>query len=358
MQQTICRNLRNIWRWILRESTADIFNLQNTKNISNLLNSFLVKISVIIRNPQITKAHVVLLLHRSSLINVWLSMLVGISEAIRLLLVNFIILFSSSNNKFIRFISLTKSAKFTNINTSLRRYSDNSSAFNEWLAGLIDGDGCFQLSKKGYASLEIVMELRDKHCLYQVKDKFGGAVKLRAGNNHLRYRLHNKEGLLKLIYAVNGLIRNPTRLFQLNKICDKYGIDLIQPLPLNYNNGWLSGFLDSDGSIYLNLQSDQLFISISQKNKLLLDPLIDLYGGSIYVLKTAEAFKWTVYKKEEIKKLLDYFNKYPLRSAKLNRIKLISKYFELRNLKAHRATETSVLGKSWKYFINKWTNYN
>ena len=38
--------------------------------------------------------------------------------------------------------------------------------FNEWLAGLIDGDGCFQLSKKGYASLEITMELRDKHCLF------------------------------------------------------------------------------------------------------------------------------------------------------------------------------------------------
>jgi len=33
--------------------------------------------------------------------------------------------------------------------------------FHQWLAGLIDGDGCFLLSKKGYASLEIVMETRD-----------------------------------------------------------------------------------------------------------------------------------------------------------------------------------------------------
>jgi len=114
---------------------------------------------------------------------------------------------------------------------------DKDLAFNEWLAGLIDGDGCFQLSKKGYASLEIVMELRDKHCLYQVKDKFGGQVKLRAGQNHLRYRLHHKEGILNLIYAINGLIRNPVRLIQLYKICLKYGIVLIQPLPLNYNNG-------------------------------------------------------------------------------------------------------------------------
>ncbi len=286
-------------------------------------------------------------------------MLVGISEAIRLLLTNFIYIISYIKI-FNRFITLSHKVSSS---SPIKDEADNNvnnytNSFNEWLAGLIDGDGCFQLSKKGYASLEIVMELRDKHCLYQVKDKFGGAVKLRAGNNHLRYRLHNKEGLLKLISAVNGSIRNPTRLFQLNKICDKYGIDLVQPLPLNYYNGWLSGFLDSDGSVYLNLQSDQLFITISQKNKLLLDPLINLYGGSIYVLKTAEAFKWIIYRKEEILKLLDYFTHYPLRSAKNNRIKLIPKYYELRNLKAHRATESSVLGKSWKYFINKWTNYN
>jgi hypothetical protein len=41
--------------------------------------------------------------------------------------------------------------------------------FNQWLAGLIDGDGCFLLSKKGYASLEIIAHIRDKNCLYQIK---------------------------------------------------------------------------------------------------------------------------------------------------------------------------------------------
>jgi len=81
------------------------------------------------------------------------------------------------------------------------------------------------------------MELRDKHCLYQIKQKFGGSVKLRAGNNHLRYRLHNKAGLLDLINAVNGLIRNPVRIIQLGKICLNYDISLIDPQPLTYYNG-------------------------------------------------------------------------------------------------------------------------
>ena len=70
----------------------------------------------------------------------------------------------------------------------------------------LSGRGGERGPKKGYASLEIVMELRDKHCLYQIKQKFGGSVKLRAGDNHLRYRLHHKAaGLLNPIKAVTGL---------------------------------------------------------------------------------------------------------------------------------------------------------
>lgn len=231
-------------------------------------------------------------------------------------------------------------------------------SFNEWLAGVIDGDGCFQLSKKGYASLEITMDIRDKHCLYQIKQKFGGSIKIKAGINFLRYRLHHKKGLLNLIGSINGYIRNPTRLVQLKKICDKYEINLIYAGTLCFNNGWLSGMLDSDGSIYLNLQSEQLFISIGQKNKLLLDALLPIYGGSIYMQKQTVAFKWVVFRKNEILALLEYFKKYPLRSAKKNRVFLIPKYFLLKGLKAHLALPNSILAKQWKLFLQKWDSYS
>ena len=48
--------------------------------------------------------------------------------------------------------------------------NSSNDVFNQWLAGLIDGNSKFSVSKKGYASLEIVKETRDKHCLYQIKD--------------------------------------------------------------------------------------------------------------------------------------------------------------------------------------------
>lgn len=227
--------------------------------------------------------------------------------------------------------------------------------FNQWLAGLIDGDGCFLLSKKGYASLEIVAHIRDKNCLYQIKNKCGGSIKLRSNLNHLRYRLHHKEGLLNLINRVNGEIRNPIRLLQLSKICDKYNIELIQLMPLTYYNGWFSGFFDSDGSVYLNILSSQMFITAGQKNKFLLDMICELYGGSVYVEKIS--FKWIISKKEEVNKLLDYFLVCPSRSAKINRIKAINKYYELKELKAHLATNNSVLGLVWKKFLIKWDKW-
>jgi hypothetical protein len=53
----------------------------------------------------------------------------------------------------------------------------------------------------------------------------------------------------------------------------------------------LSGFFDTDGSIYLNETSGQMFITASQKNRFLLEALVKLYGGTIYPMVKQEAFK-------------------------------------------------------------------
>lgn len=62
----------------------------------------------------------------------------------------------------------------TDINTkSLHKKSTDSEdlAFRQWLAGLIDGDGYFLLSKNGYNSCEITMDARDKKVLYLIQHK-------------------------------------------------------------------------------------------------------------------------------------------------------------------------------------------
>jgi hypothetical protein len=240
---------------------------------------------------------------------------------------------------------------------TIKNEGGDPSKFNEWLSGIIDGDGYFSMSKKGYVCLEITLQLRDRRVLYLIKQKYGGSVKLISGDNHLRYRLHHKIGLINLINGVNGLIRNPVRILQLGKVCDKYGIPLIDPKPLTYYSGWFSGFFDTEGSIYLNDKSGQIFITATQKNRFILEALVELYGGTIYPMVKQEAFKWICFKKKEILSLTnDYFKVNPCRSEKITRLYMCNRFYELRRLHAHTALPNSDLGKVWKHFLVKWNH--
>lgn len=296
-----------------------VLYLLGTLIISYIIYTVKVKNLLIYYNPQVTNAF---------------NSLVGTSEAICLL---------NKNKRFIHKIS---------------NKNNENLKIKQWLAGLIDGDGSFLLSKKGYASLEITMDIRDERALQIIKNIYGGSIKLRSNANALRYRLHHKQGLWKLINDVNGLIRNPNRLVQLNKICIKYDLNLSFPEKLTHNNGWLAGFFDADGTITLNKSNWQLSISASQKTSEILTPLIELYGGNIYIDSgSSKSFKWYITKKEDILKLIEYFKQHPSRSAKVNRLHLVPKLYELKSMKAHKASSETFLAKSWGIFYKNWINY-
>ena len=223
------------------------------------------------------------------------------------------------------------------------------------MAGLIDGDGNFYSSASGKINyFSITMDSRDKKALEEVKERFGGNIYSIKNANALRYVLSNKKELLVLIHVINGLIRNPKRLEQMNNYCIKYSVELKQPVSLTYNNGWLSGFIDSDGSIYFSESSGQVFIGISQKNVNLLEPLVNLYGGKISpVSPKIDAYKYVVYRKNDLFDLLDnYFSKYPLRTLKWERIKLIKQFY------IARLYIKNTNNNEWIIFKNKWDNYN
>lgn len=246
--------------------------------------------------------------------------------------------------------------------TSLTKYAedpslDESIAFKEWLAGLIDGDGSFSVPKNGKPRFEITIDGRDKKVLYLIKHKYNGSIKEISKGHAFKYKLKNKKSLILLIKDINGLIRNPTRLLQMSKLCKLYNIDLKNYKGLRFNNGWFSGFLDSDGSIHLDNKSKILHIGITQKNKYLLDPLVNLYGGRVRVSgHKGEAFEYVIYRKNELFKLIDdYFNKYPLRTAKMQRINLIKNYFlmKLNEKNLGLAERVSEEGK----WLDKWQRF-
>ena len=316
-----------------------LLKITDTKNISVVNLPFLVKILFIRNNQLVTK-------NRNNQTN-----LVGTSETIR----------ASSCNYHHALVHGDNYNKGLSQRRTLLEFNEEENLFNEWLGGLIDGDGSLLINKQGYISCEITMSLNDEYTLRYVQNKLGGSVKLRSGAKALRYRLHNKEGVIDLINRINGKIRHSARLKQLNLLCTKLNIQLIFPDKLHYGHGWFSGFFDADGTITISCKGiysvPQLTISVT--NKLLADVIHfkDVFNGNIYFDKAQNGYyKWSIQSKDDILYFFNYIKKCPSYSIKRKRLFLINEYYSLKNMKADKADKKSAQYKAWNIFLDKWNS--
>ena len=249
--------------------------------------------------------------------------------------------------------------------------SSTSISFNQWLAGLIDAKGSFIRSNKDYMSLEITMNITSKHCLYLIKQSFGGSIK-NIGGNSIRYRLHHYEGLIKLLKAINGLMYNDIKLINYKKFIEYYNISYIESFPLTLSSAWYSGYFDGKGVITVNHKSNQIFIKLTSKNNNLLEIInkinhtngdlryisqktLTVSLGKLYI--TPVSYSLILYTKKDILCILDYFKLYPSKSIKKNRLSLIADYFLLKSEKAHLANSGTLLAKKWLNWKLKWESY-
>ena len=258
-----------------------------------------------------------------------------------------------------RFKFLVGTSETTRPLSSKQSFANNDESWNEWLAGLIDGDGSLLLSKSGYPSCEITMSLQDEHALAIIKQKLGGSIKLRSGAKALRYRLHNKKGIIELINRINGKVRHTSRVKQLESICSNLNIKISYPTAITKNNGWFSGFFDADGTITYSIKNNHPQLTISVTNKLLVDIIAfkDVFGGNLYFDKGKNGhYKWSIQSKNDIELFKSYLSIYPYFSNKKQRLFLTDKYYELKALRAYSALPDSFLGKVWIKFNNKWND--
>ena len=239
---------------------------------------------------------------------------------------------------------------------------DNEIRFNQWLAGLIDGDGCFLVSQKGYTSCEITVALEDEKLLRVIQNKIGGSVKTRSGVKAIRIRFQNKKLMISLIQRVNGFIYNSVRIPQLARVCDILNIAVILP---NYENiplPWFMGFFDADGTVnfYPHFKNhihyrNQLTISVGNKYYQNLLSFKNRFGGNIYFDKGGSGkFIWKINSKAEHLNFYSEFLSFPSKSTKSNRLFLIKEYYEFVALKAFSARVDSAIYKSWLKFVKKW----
>jgi LAGLIDADG endonuclease len=188
-----------------------------------------------------------------------------------------------------------------------------------------------------------------------IKNRLNGKLQVVTGSNAIRFLLHKYEDIVLLINNLNGLIQTENRIKQFKLVCLRYGVEYKNPIKLEYNNGWFSGFFDGDGHISYNKKNGNLNICITQKNRNLLDELALLYNGKVYNhSKKNNSYRLVISKKDSVLLILkNYFTKYPSRTIKRNRLDLIKKFFFLRENKYHLANEGSILNKDWKNFQKK-----
>lgn len=224
--------------------------------------------------------------------------------------------------------------------------------WNEWLGGLIDGDGSLLVSKEGYTSCEITMGLEDEYALQQVKKRLGGSIKPRSGAKAIRYRLHNRKGMEELIRRINGKIRYWNRKEQMEKVCQVLGIRLEEPKELKKGSGWTSGLWDSDGTITLKRDTGQITVSITNKWEKNVECLSEL-GGRIYYDKSLNGYyRWSVQDREGVLKVLEEIK--GSKSGKRRRLFLVEEVYKLKDLGAHKSEEGSLKRKAWERICERW----
>jgi hypothetical protein len=202
--------------------------------------------------------------------------------------------------------------------------------FGYWCAGIIDGDGCILLSKKGYPSAEITVGEDEVDILYKIKKYVGGSINHRKSTKSYRWRLHNRSGIANLLRYILYRTLNPTvteRCGQVAKLLyatisndnEKKKLIEIQIKKTEsgiLENAWLSGFFDAEGYFAINSSTYQASITLSQKTKPLLEYIAESLGGIIHFDRSPNGYLYEASSKEDCDRWFGYLQKYPLRSKK------------------------------------------
>jgi ubiquinol-cytochrome c reductase cytochrome b subunit len=265
-------------------------------------------------------------------------------------------------------------------------------SWNEWFAGVVDGNGYFYISKKNEISFEISTSLINIRILYNIQNKLnGGSIQIRSGSASVRYRVKKKQIILQIIHRLNGRLYNFKRLQQFKKCCRLLNLEVVTSLlNININNKYLSGLIDSYGTISINVSktnsknsqlsgldgkikrlehsgdNNQLYLkitSISEENLLIIKN--SYFLGNIYVEKANKKNKvpnkkyhWTINSYQEFIYLYEYLKKNPLKSVKMHRVRLIYHYFHYKKLKYHLKEPTTIEYKMWSKFCKLWFKYS
>ena len=266
--------------------------------------------------------------------------------------------------KFVCCISFVKKALHMD-----RLYSSNytisknniNKEFAHYIAGLIEGDGTIHVAKskrsvKGninYPSIQIVFHVKNLPLALLIQKELGhGSICRKKGVNAYIYTINNFKGLKVMIDLLNGNLKT-NKLFALHRLIDWHNEDkttCIEKKGLNtepiLSNGWLSGFIESNGYFSVRSSETSKYPKIECKFELTQSQKDSKNKNNLYFLKQIADSIESVVKstRNETKNpqyritttnikanlmLVDYLIKYPLFGTKLLDFKDWIKVIEL-----------------------------
>ena len=273
-----------------------------------------------------------------------------------------------------------------------KKYLKKNIIWDEWFAGVVDGDGYFYINKNNEISFELTTALVDLDILHNIKKKLkGGSIKSRSGSNSFRYRVKARLIIENIIHRLNGKLYNPVRINQFEKVCDILKIRIKKsPYMLEMPNGYLAGLIDSDGTIAISVSKtnailsqkpgkegkiarlsksrscNQIYLKITSIYKEPLFLINRSYNfGSIYTekkniknKKPKDQYHFIIRSYDDFYLLYEILDQYPLQSSKMHRFRLSLKYFEYKKLKLHLKDFDTIEYKTWLNFCKLWFKYN
>jgi ubiquinol-cytochrome c reductase cytochrome b subunit len=143
------------------------------------------------------------------------------------------------NNRYISNLQMTK--KF------------NLEKWNEWLAGVVDGDGCFAIAKKTdnlTISFELTAHTSDARIPKEIYEQLKtGSVGPRSGSNSVRFRAKSQNAIKNLVERLNGKLYNPRRLEQFSRMCQIVNMQQVEsPALISPESSYLAGLINADGT--------------------------------------------------------------------------------------------------------------
>lgn len=274
------------------------------------------------------------------------------------------------------FINTQSAENWKGFSETVRQLPEDYKFWN-WFAGVVDGDGNFDIridpisKERVLKEIRIKLHNRDIRILKRIQNYIHiGRIKTIKNKPYSMYIVSTKESMMYIINNINGLIRLKVPAFK--EACNLYNIDYIEA---NYNIGlydsYFAGLVDTDGSIVFNYAGNKIECNLEFQyneytSKLNFDNTVLNCKPSIFKRKKSSGlngpknFTSLAFKFQNVNDMLfiyDYFMHNRLYcDFKFYRVTKIKPFVEIRKYKMY--PKHSIEHKKYSNFMIDWIKYH